>query len=55
MTKRPALHRLIAGFATLTLLLSTTAGIGRAPRDSREMQAREAYAAGRYQDAWTST
>jgi len=54
MTKHPALHRLIAGFATLTLLTSTAAAApvpAAPPRDGREMQAREAYAAGRYQDA----
>jgi tetratricopeptide (TPR) repeat protein len=47
-------NRLLAGFAIATMLLSTAAAApnpAAPPRDGREMQAREAYAAGRYQDA----
>jgi tetratricopeptide (TPR) repeat protein len=47
-------HKLIAGFAIATMLLSTAAAApvpAAPPRDGREMQAREAYASGRYQDA----
>jgi tetratricopeptide (TPR) repeat protein len=53
LTRPSLLQQLTAGLAITTLLLSTAAAAPPAtpPRDGREMQAREAYAGGRYQDA----